>query len=120
MEGVHGRLVESFAVPAAMHAILMHGRDVEREVAVETLRYMINGRSALIGQGERDEVQLLRDILTSTVRVPETTPSGSTVHVERTIGQILSTDIRQDGRPRPVRAEYGGSCDGDGDGHPGL
>ena len=98
VEGVHGRLVELFAVPAAMHAVLMHGRDVEREVAVETLRYMINGRSALIGQGERDEVQLLRDILTSTVRVPETGPSGGTVHVERTIGQILSTDIRQDGR----------------------
>ena len=70
--GVHGRLVESFAVPAAMHAVLMHGREVTREVAVETLRRMIGVRSALIGQGERDEVRLLRDILSSTVRVPET------------------------------------------------
>ena len=33
--GVHGRLVESFAVPAAMHAVLTHGREVTREVAVQ-------------------------------------------------------------------------------------
>ena len=96
--GVHGRLVESFAVPAAMQAVLLHGRDVGREVAVETLRRMINGRSALIGQGERDEVRLLRDILSSTVRVSETPPGGNTVHVERTIAQVLATEVRPDGR----------------------
>jgi hypothetical protein len=98
--GVHGRLVESFAVPAAMQAVLMHGREVSREVAVETLRRMIGGRAALIGQGERDEVQLLRDILNSTVRVSEPSPSGNgSVQVERTIGQILGTAIRPNGRP---------------------
>ena len=97
--GVHGRLVESFAVPAAMHAVLMHGRDVSREVAVEILGRMISGRARLIGQGERDEVRLLRDILSSTVRVPETAPGGNTVHVERTVGQILATSIRTSGRP---------------------
>ncbi len=94
--GVHGRLVESFAVPAAMHAVFMHGRDVS-EVAVETLRRMIGNRAALIGQGERDEVRLLRDILSSTVRVPETNGSG-TAHVDRTIAQVLATDIRPNGR----------------------
>jgi hypothetical protein len=96
---VHGRLVESFAVPAAIHAVMTHGRAVSRDVAVETLLRMINGRTVLIGQGERDEVQLLRDILSSTVRVPETGPGGTgTVHVERTIAQILSTDVRPNGR----------------------
>ena len=98
VSGVHGRLVESFAVPAAMHAVLMHGRDVEREVAVETLRRMIGDRAALIGQGERDEVRLLRDILSSTVRVPETNPGAGTIQVERTIAQILATDVRPNGR----------------------
>jgi hypothetical protein len=98
--GVHGRLVESFAVPAAMHAVMTHGRGVSRDVAVETLERMINGRAVLIGQGERDEVQLLRDILSSTVRVPEPGPGGTgTVHVERTVAQILSTDTRPSGRP---------------------
>ena len=97
--GVHGRLVESFAVPAAMHAVMMHGRDVSREVAVETLRRMIGGRAVLVGQGERDELQLLRDILSSTVRVPEASPTGTgTVQVERSIAQILATDIRPNGR----------------------
>ena len=98
MSGVQGRLVESFAVPAAMQAVMMHGRDVGREVAAETLRRMIGGRAALIGQGERDEVQLLRDILSSVVRVPEPGPNG-TVHVERTVGQILATEVRPNGRP---------------------
>ena len=98
VEGVHGRLVESFAVPAAMHAVLMHGSEVTREVAVETLRRMIGGRAALIGQGERDEVRLLRDILSSTVRVPETNPGAGTIQVERTIAQILATDVRPNGR----------------------
>jgi hypothetical protein len=97
--GVHGRLVESFAVPAAMHAVMMHGREVSRDVAVETLRRMIGGRAVLVGQGERDEVQLLRDIFSSTVRVPETGPGGTgTVHVERSVGQILANDIRPNGR----------------------
>ena len=97
--GVHGRLVESFAVPAAMQAVMLHGRGVTREVAVETLQRMIGGRSALIGQGERDEVQLLRDILRSTIRVPEPGPGGfGTVHVERNVAQILATDVRPNGR----------------------
>lgn len=92
---IHGRLVESYAVPAAMHAVLTHGRDVTREVAVETLRRMIGGRAALIGQGERDEVQLLRDILNRIVRVPEAAPgNGSgTIYVERTVGEILTAGL---------------------------
>jgi hypothetical protein len=75
-----------------MQAVLMHGRDVSREVAVETLRRMIGGRSALIGQGERDEVQLLRDILNSIVRVPETAAGNGTV------GQILGAETSRGGR----------------------
>ena len=95
VRGVHGRLVESFAVPAAMHAVLTHGRDVSREVAVETLRRMIGGRATLIGQGERDEVQLLRDILNRIVRVPETATgeSSGTIYVDRTVGEILSAGL---------------------------
>jgi hypothetical protein len=97
---IQGRLVESYAVPAAMYAVLTHGRGVTREAAVETLRRMIGGRAALIGQGERDEVQLLRDILNSLVRVSEPSPTGTgTVQVERTVGQILGTTIRPNGRP---------------------
>jgi len=42
---------------------------------------------------------LLRDILSSTVRVPEANPDGGTVHVERTVGQILAADVRPNGRP---------------------
>ncbi len=92
---IHGRLVESYAVPAAMHAVLRHGREVTREVAVETLRRMIGGRAALIGQGERDEVQLLRDILNRIVRVPETAAGdgSGTIYVERTVGDILSEGL---------------------------
>lgn len=95
VSGVHGRLVESFAVPAAMHAVLTHGRNVSREVAVETLRRMIGGRATLIGQGERDEVQLLRDILNRIVRVPETGTgeSSGTIYVDRTVGEILSAGL---------------------------
>jgi hypothetical protein len=97
--GIHGRLVESFAVPAAMHAVMMHGREVTREVAVDTLRRMIGGRAALIGQGERDEVQLLRDILRTTVRVPEPSPNGNgTVQVARTVAHILANEGRPNGR----------------------
>ncbi|MGO9114254.1 MAG: hypothetical protein ACLP9L_33990 [Thermoguttaceae bacterium] len=98
---IHGRLVESYAVPAAMHAVLTHGRDVSRDVAVETLRHMIGGRAVLAIQGERDEVQLLRDILSSTVRVPEAAAGigSGTIYVERTVGQILSTAMARNGRP---------------------
>ena len=121
VSGVHGRLVESFAVPAAMHAVLMHGRDVSREVAVETLRRMIGGRAALIGQGERDEVQLLRDILSSTVRVPETGPSGTgTVHVERTVAQILATADTAKRAAFAEHAEFDGADNRGGHGRPAL
>ena len=98
--GVHGRLVESFAVPAAMHAVLTHGRHVSPQVAAETLADMINGRAALIGQGERDEVRLLRDLLSSIVRVCEPATGGQgSMYVERSISQILAPQIRPDGRP---------------------
>ena len=121
VEGVHGRLVESFAVPAAMQAVMMHGRDVDREVAVETLRRMIGGRAALIGQGERDEVQLLRDILSSVVRVPEPGPGGTgTVHVERTIGQILATDVAAQRTAWPGNAQFAGGHNGGGHGRQAL
>ena len=96
---IHGRLVESYAVPAAMHAVLTHGRDVTREIAVETLRRMIGGRAGLIGQGERDEVRLLRDILRSTIRVPEPVPTGSgTIQVLRSVAEVISSEMRPNGR----------------------
>ena len=97
--GVHGRLVESFAVPAAMHSVLTHGREVSREVAAETLERMINGRAVLVGQGERDEVRLLRDILSSIVRVSEPSEAGNgSVYAERSISQILGPLARSGGR----------------------
>ena len=99
VDGVHGRLVESFAVPAAMQAVMLHGRDVTREVAVETLRRMIGGRAALIGQGERDEVRLLRDILSSTVRVPETGPRRQHGPRRTHGGPDPRHAIRPNGRP---------------------
>jgi len=53
----------------------------------------------LIGQGERDEVQLLRDMLRSTVRVPEPNATGNgTVQVARTVAHILANEGRPNGR----------------------
>ena len=65
----------------------------------ETLAGMINGRAVLIGQGERDEVRLLRDLLSSIVRVCEPT-TGSRQRVRRaSISQILCPQVRPDERP---------------------
>ena len=60
---------------------------------------MIGGRAALIGQGERDEVQLLRDILNSTCGCQRQLPGGSngTIYVDRTVGEILSAETSRGG-----------------------
>jgi len=84
--GVHGRLIECFSVPAAMHAVLRRGRDVTDESASDTLRAMVEDREALVAQGEPDQIQLLRDILASNIRSER--PSGGIQ--EETVAQVLN------------------------------
>ncbi len=86
--GVHGRLIECFSVPAAMHAVLRRGRDVTAEAAAETLRAMIEGRETLVVQGESDQVRLLNDVLAANIRV--SIRSGERqASEERSVGQLL-------------------------------
>jgi hypothetical protein len=99
---VHGRLIESFSVPAAMHSVLHHGRSVEPRVAEDTLRTMIEGRSALLSQSEPDEVQLLQDIFAANVSVPvrrESAGSDTLIHAHRTVAQILEPLEGRGARP---------------------
>jgi hypothetical protein len=88
IDGVHGRLVESFAVPAAMSAVLTHGRDVCEVVAAEVLQRMILGREVLQAQGEPDEYRLLNDILSAKVRVPDRRNSEGPA-AEQPVAQVL-------------------------------
>ncbi len=92
--GLPGRLVESFSVPAAMAAVFCHGRDVDCSTAADVLRAMLAERTGLVGQGERDEIQLLRDILATNIRVAEHNVTGGTVYVQRSVGQLLSPQDR--------------------------
>jgi len=88
IEGVHGRLVESFSVPAAIDAVVSKGRNVTRETAVSILRRMLEGRELQLSQGESNEVQLLRDILSANIRVTVDTGS-SKESCERSVAQLL-------------------------------
>jgi len=101
IEGVHGRLVECFSVPAAMVAVLTAGLDATDETAINVLRGMITGREALQAQGEADQVRLLRDIMASNVRATITIGDQRS-HEERAVGQLLqgpgSDGTIQDGR----------------------
>ena len=88
IKGVHGRLIESFAVPAAMFAAIRRGRSATQEQGESVLKIMIEGRTTLANQGEKDEVQLLRDILAANMRI--TVNAGSSVTTqERAVGQVL-------------------------------
>ena len=77
-EGIHGRLVESFAVPVAMLAV---ATGADNQKAVELLAHLLDG-VATDQQTERDEVQLMADILESTIQLGR----GETA----TVAQILS------------------------------
>jgi hypothetical protein len=88
IEGVHGRLIESFSVPAAMYAVLQHGHQATEAQARRLLEQMIEGRQQLEVQGEPDELQLLRDILAANMRV--TAKQGvDTVSKDLSVGQLL-------------------------------
>jgi len=88
IDGVHGRLIECFSVPAAMVAVLTAGLGVAEETAVNVLREMIAGREDLHAQGEADQVRLLRDILAANVRTTITTGDRQSSE-ERSVGQLL-------------------------------
>lgn len=94
IEEVPGRVVESFAVPAAMTAVANHGCDVHQDRAVEILHEMLEGRDETEEQGFGDEERLLQDILSAVVRVPEESRDvgggkSSVVYVQRTVAQRL-------------------------------
>lgn len=85
--GVHGRLIESFTVPAAMFATMWHGREVTARQARRVLRRMLDGRESLREQGEPEEYRLLREILSSNIRVT-VGRDGGTVSVEHSVRQV--------------------------------
>jgi hypothetical protein len=103
--GVHGRLIESFSVPAAMFAVMWHGREATEGRARSILNSMLRDRETLQDQGEPDEKRLIQDILGANVRV--TTANGIK---DLSIGQLLEnyghyrTDLEAKGihlvRPR--------------------
>jgi hypothetical protein len=88
IDGVHGRLIESFSVPAAMYAVMSVGRDASEVQAEEILRAMIAGRNSLQDQGEPDEIRLLRDILGTNVRVT-IRENGENRSGDQSVAQLL-------------------------------
>jgi len=90
--GVYGRLIESFSVAAAMFAVVYWGgRASGADAGREILKVMVGGR-AVQSQGEKDEIQLLRDIFASNIRVPTISNSGGTTYEDRTVGQLLQRE----------------------------
>lgn len=88
VKGVHGRLIESFSVPAAMLAVVQYGREASSEQAEEILRHLLDGRKNLIAQDEANHEQLLQDILGSLIRVSAKHEDG-TMSSERSVAQLL-------------------------------
>ena len=88
VDGVHGRLVESFSVPAAMDAVVGFGHDAPAKEGIAALRVFLKNRVSLEEQGEADEIRLLRDILAANIRV-QLRIEDRTESATRTIGQIL-------------------------------
>jgi len=89
IEDVHGRLVESFSVPAALWAVAQYGRQATPEQATEVLHCLIEDRDSLQSQGEPDEIQLLRDIVATNLRVTFE-EQGTRGSDDRTVGQLLN------------------------------
>lgn len=67
--GIHGRIVESFSVPAAMYSVMCYGREVTDDVAGAVLADMILDRKELTEQAEAEERRLLADLLGSLITV---------------------------------------------------
>jgi hypothetical protein len=90
IDGIPGRLVESYSVPAAMAAVMWHGREATVNDAANVLYFMIVGREDLAVQGETEENSLLTRILSANIRVTITHGSGGPVSVERSVAAVLS------------------------------
>lgn len=108
VDGIDPRVVESFSVPAAMYAVVRHGRDVTDEEAHGVLTQMLRGRESLLDRTAANESQLLQDILTSTIRV-DLRDQESSLRGEQTVAQLLQigqlqprdgTSTDQDDSPR--------------------
>ncbi len=121
--GVHGRLVESFAVPAAMHAVMLHGRDVTREVAVETLRRMIGDRAARSGRASATKYGSFGTSSAAQCGCPSPDQVVGTVHVDApspmSSPQTMSAK-RTDFAHSRTHAELDSDDDRGGHGHPHL
>jgi hypothetical protein len=89
IEGVPGRLIESFSVPAAMFAALWYGREATEAQATAVLRRMICGRQNLEVQREPEHERLLRDILAANMRVQRESMYAG-VSQELSVGQLLT------------------------------
>ena len=84
IQDVHGRLIESFSVPAAMHAVMKYGRGATLNQGRAILRQMLADREGLQDQGEPEETRLVQDILAANIRV--STREGSK---DLSVGQLL-------------------------------
>lgn len=83
-----GRIVESFAVPAALEGLIFAGRGNEVEFGQRALRAWLNGRTTTQRQVAQEEQSLLQHLLAATVRVP-VRAAGNTTTQERMVGQLL-------------------------------
>jgi hypothetical protein len=86
--GVHGRVVESMSVAAAMFAVLQHGREATDAQARHSLKQMLARRQHLEIQSEPDHELLLRDILGANILV-SIRCERKTVTMDQSVGQLL-------------------------------
>jgi hypothetical protein len=95
VEGIHGRVVESFATPVAMAAVAQGFGD---DAAAELLKVWVTQLDQDPSQGTKDETELLGDILSSSVNIGR----GSQANV----GQIVRRpeDYGADGTEAMERA----------------
>jgi energy-coupling factor transporter ATP-binding protein EcfA2 len=95
VEGIHGRVVESFATPVAMAAVAQGFGD---DAAAELLKVWVTQLDQDPSQGTKDETELLGDILSSSVNIGH----GSQANV----GQIVRRpdDYGADGTEAMERA----------------
>jgi hypothetical protein len=93
IDGVPGRLIESYAVPAAMVAVMWYGRGVSVHDATVYLHNMVSGRENLAVQAEPEETALLTRILSANIRVNAT--EGGNGPGERPVASILVPLLEQ-------------------------
>lgn len=93
--GVDSRIIESYAIPASIMAVL-HGIHTDPNAVRQTLTEMLAERTDSIDEGEveSDEVGLMQDILTAEIRI------GAASH---SVGQLL--DIVYQVKTDSIRSE---------------